>query len=213
MGRLPFVSMVAASIVAGCNDPQATTTNPSRSEQVTTTATAATSVAPSATHAVAPSAPRTLCSPVTGRALAKTTPVRVDAAGNKSDAKIDLKAAKITWLDFWASWCGPCKEEQPRIEGFAARLAKDGVDVQLLHVSLDDDLRQLQAFFAGSPTMKTSLWLSDGLAREGFLASLKMKAAPTLPEHALVSQDGTVKCFIEGALVDTDYAELVAKLK
>jgi len=211
MGRLQALMMVAASIVVGCNDPQATT-NARRSEQVTTTATASPSVAPSASHAVAPTAPRVLCSPTTGRALAKTVPTRVDASGNKTEAKIDLKAAKITWLDFWASWCGPCKEEQPRIESFAARLSKDGVDVQVLHVSLDDDLRQLQAFFATS-SMKNSLWLSDGPAREGFLASLKMNPAPALPEHALLAQDGSMKCFIEGALVDGDYVELAAKLK
>lgn len=211
MGRLQTLTMLAASIVAACNDPQ-TTPNPSRSEQVTTTATAAVSVAPSVTHAAAPAAPRVLCSTATGRALSKTAPTRVDAAGNKSDGKIDLKAAKITWVDFFASWCGPCKEELPRIEGFAARLAKDGVDVQLVHVSVDDDLRQLQAFFATS-SMKSSLWLADGPAREGFLASLKMKPAPTLPEHALVAQDGSVKCFVEGAFVDGDYTELLGALR
>jgi thiol-disulfide isomerase/thioredoxin len=215
MGRLQTLSwIVAGSIVAGCNDPPATT-NPSRSEQITTSATVAPSTVASSTnaHNTAPTAPRVLCSPVTGRSLSKTPPTRVDASGGKSDGKIDLKAAKVTWVDFFASWCGPCKEELPRIESFAARLAKDGIDVQLVHVSLDDDLRQLQAFFATTPTMKSSLWLSDGPAREGFLASLKMKPAPTLPEHALVAQDGSVKCFVEGAFVDSDYAELTSVLR
>lgn len=216
MGRLQALSVIVGVLVS-CNESGA---NPqqngaSRSEAVTASASAPAPASSSASaHAPAPATPRSLCSPPTGRVMStKIAPTRVDPVGQKSDGKIDLRAAKYTWVDFFASWCGPCKEEQPRIEGFASKLSKDGVDVQLVHVSIDDDLRELTAYLQGQTRMKTALWLPDGPPREGFLASLKMKPAPVLPEHAIVASDGSVKCFIEGALVDADYAELLATLK
>ncbi len=54
-----------------------------------------------------------------------------------------------------------------------------------------------------------SLWLACGLA--GWLAPLKMKS-PQLPEHAIVDASGKLKCFIEGAVEDTDYTEVSALL-
>jgi hypothetical protein len=37
-----------------------------------------------------------------------------------------------------------------------------------------------------------------------------MNAAPELPEQALIAPDGRVRCFIEGAVDDSDYAEIAA---
>ena len=40
-----------------------------------------------------------------------------------------------------------------------------------------------------------------------------MKSAPELPEHALVDPSGRVRCFIEGAVEDGDYAEIAALVR
>jgi hypothetical protein len=44
------------------------------------------------------------------------------------------------------------------------------------------------------------------------MKSLRM-TNPELPQHALVDPDGRVRCFIEGAVEDADYAEIAALVR
>ncbi|KMN37426.1 MULTISPECIES: TlpA disulfide reductase family protein [Chromobacterium] len=43
---------------------------------------------------------------------------------------------KVTVLNFWATWCGPCREEMPMLNSMRAKLAPKGVEV--VGVALDN---------------------------------------------------------------------------
>ena len=135
----------------------------------------------------------------------------VEAPGAaRLDGTSPIARGSWTWINFWAAWCGPCKEEMPRLLAWQDKLAKAGSPVRFVFVSLDDDERQLEQFLEHQPQdgMRSSLWLPDGPARAGWLGSLRMKSAPELPEQALVDPTGHVRCFVEGAVDDGDYAEI-----
>ena len=218
MGRLSFViaGVAAASVALGCEDSKAQSST-GRSEQVLATgsmATAAPSASATAAHS-APASPRTLCDK-SPRSLPKSTPTFVNAAGDKNTkARFPLEAKRLLWINFFAAWCGPCKEEIPRLRRFEAQLQKDGVPVDLAFISIDDDARELVGFYAQQPEngLKASFWLPDGPPRTAWLSALKMKSSPTLPEHVIVDGKGDAKCFIDGAVEEGDYPQLLSSLR
>ncbi len=53
----------------------------------------------------------------------------------------DLKLGGASIVNFWASWCGPCKIEHPLLMALAAR-----DDVRLIGINYKDDLGKAQVF-------------------------------------------------------------------
>jgi hypothetical protein len=82
--------------------------------------------------------------------------------------------------------------------GWSQRLAKAGTPLRPVFVSLDDDERPLVGFLRAQPAggVRATLWLPDGPPPASWLKSLRMNAAPELPEQALVAPSGRVRCFI-----------------
>lgn len=212
MGRLQVVILLLA---VACDDPKKASGG-GRSEQVVTTAAAATTsnAAPTAEHSATAPHSGALCdhSP---RSLPKSAAAFVDATGAVSDRGVPWNGKHAQWVSFFASWCGPCKEEIPRLQRFVSKLAGDGIPVDLTYVSIDDDLRQLTAFLTQQPEggLKSSYWLKDGPPRTAWLAPLKMSTDAPLPEHGLFDAKGKLRCWVSGAIDENDYAQIASTLR
>jgi thiol-disulfide isomerase/thioredoxin len=72
------------------------------------------------------------------------------ADGGASDAAIDLGRWKgqVVLLDFWASWCGPCRQSFPWIEQTRERYAEQGLVV--VAVNVDADRAEADRFLEGT---------------------------------------------------------------
>ena len=117
-----------------------------------------------------------------------------------------------TWLNFWAAWCVPCKEEIPRLKSWEQKLNAAGKSFQVVYVSMDDDPRQLQEFLKSQPAtgLRSTYWLREGKEREDWLKTAELPPDPGLPIHVLVDGRGRARCVIDGAVEDADYEQLRA---
>ena len=224
MGRLSTLSFMlglAVSALPGCDtvsekDAPMATNEPSQAitQKGPVTLSAPTTIAVKATEPAAPKKPRSLCPgklAEAGHALPKKHVSRAAAKGAPElPESLPVAAGKWTWLNFWAAWCAPCKEEIPRLLGFEQKLVAAGAPFRLSFVSLDDDERQLHDFLDGQPSagLRVSYWLKEGNEREEWLKSAGQNPDAPLPFHLLVDPKGKIRCAIQGAVEDADYAEI-----
>lgn len=105
----------------------------------------------------------------------------------------DLRTGEVTVVNFWATWCPPCRAEHPVLK----RMAKDGVRVAGVNI-MDDDAKAA-AYLAeeGNPFFALA---TDPKGRNRVEWGV---TAP--PETFIIRGDGTVAFKFVGPLVGTDY--------
>jgi thiol-disulfide isomerase/thioredoxin len=93
---------------------------------------------------------------------------------------LDL-SGKIVLLNFWATWCPPCKLEMPSMEALHRRLGAEGL--MILAINLREDADKVEAFLSEHQFTFTALLDQDGdtFARYG---------AWSLPTTFIVGKSG-----------------------
>ncbi|MGE0756776.1 MAG: TlpA family protein disulfide reductase, partial [Pirellulaceae bacterium] len=91
---------------------------------------------------------------------------------------------RVVVVQVWASWCGPCREELPRLKELHGRLAEQGLEV--VGVSVDKDTEAAAKFVEEHPLPWTTLVGQDAL---DFARRLGIRGIPTL---LLVDPQGRV---------------------
>lgn len=89
-------------------------------------------------------------------------------------------------VNVWASWCGPCIEEMPELQRFAAAQGPDGV--QVLGIALDD-AANVREFLRKVPVSYLIALDAPGPADAGVRLG---NPRGVLPYSILVSADGTL---------------------
>jgi thiol-disulfide isomerase/thioredoxin len=99
---------------------------------------------------------------------------------------------KVIVFDFWATWCGPCRAQQPLYEEVKRRYAGNP-DVVLLNVSTDENRELVKPFLAQNGWKKT-VYFEDGLA--GLLS------VSSIPTTVVFNRRGEVSARMNGYIVE-----------
>jgi thiol-disulfide isomerase/thioredoxin len=124
-----------------------------------------------------------------------------DAAGN-TGSTADLKG-KVVLINFWATWCPPCRAEMPSLQSLYSKLKNDD-RIVFLFLNEDDDSSKVK------PYLESNRFTMPVTARTGHLPSEIFNG--TLPTTVILNKEGRIVFRHEG-LAAYDNPEFIAQLK
>lgn len=90
---------------------------------------------------------------------------------------------KVVYLDFWASWCGPCKQSFPWMNVLQAKFGPQGL--KIIAVNVDANTADGQRFLASVPAA-----FDIALDPKGILA--RQYAIKGMPSSLVIGRDGKI---------------------
>ena len=107
----------------------------------------------------------------------------LDLPGARGAVKLSDLRGKVVYVDFWASWCAPCKQSFPWLNEMQARYGAHGLEI----VGINVDARRTDAdrFLAQVPARFTLAFDARGDTPGCY-------AAKGMPTSFLIARDGTI---------------------
>ncbi|OGW52252.1 MAG: hypothetical protein A2Z50_08315 [Nitrospirae bacterium RBG_19FT_COMBO_42_15] len=102
---------------------------------------------------------------------------------SKKSMKLSDYKGKVVFLNFWATWCKPCKEEMPSME--LLYKAMKGKDFEMLAVSIDRDIAKVEPFIK-------ELKLTFPVALDFMGKADRRYKLTGVPETYIIDQNGVI---------------------
>lgn len=120
--------------------------------------------------------------------------VRIDADVAAAPVRLEDFKGKVVVMDFWATWCPPCRQQMPILQRIHEDEALQG-KVQVLSVNADEETperaRNVQRFLAANQYSMMTVW-ADWPTMEAY----HVESFPTL---VILDGQGVVRHFLRGA--------------
>jgi len=99
------------------------------------------------------------------------------------------RPGKVVYLDFWASWCGPCAESMPVMNRMHDELQGKGLEV--IAVNLDEEREDADEFLTKRPVRFTIAGNPDGACPNAF-------GVAAMPSSYLIDRKGVIRHVLLG---------------
>ena len=108
----------------------------------------------------------------------------LNALGGGSATDLQKYKGKVVYVDFWASWCGPCAQSFPYMNKLHGDLHNKGLEI--VGVNLDEEPAEARAFLAKTPAKFTVLADASGQCPQDF-------GVKAMPSSYLIDRQGVVR--------------------
>ena len=119
-----------------------------------------------------------------------TPPLALEDLQGKSHDLAEYRG-KVVLVNFWATWCVPCREEMPSIDRLRSSLK--GQPFEVLAVNMAEPLSRIEKFSSQMPLGFPLLRDRDGAVGKAWKAKL-------LPASFLIGRDGRIRYVAYGEL-------------
>ncbi len=126
-----------------------------------------------------------------------------ELAGPKGPLQLSDYKGKTVYLDFWASWCGPCKQSFPWMNDMQSRYGAKGLRV--VGINLDQKTDEARNFLNDTPAKFDVAFDASG-------KTPKTYAIKGMPTSVLIGPDGKV-LMVHSGFKDESRAELEQHIK
>ena len=117
-------------------------------------------------------------------------------------SEIQATKGQYIYIDYWASWCGHCRQSFPWMNALQAKLGSKGLKV--VAVNVDAKRADADKFLTHTPAQFT-------IAYDPLGESAKKLAIKTMPTSMLVSPEGRV-VFVHSGFRTEETGQLEAKI-
>jgi thiol-disulfide isomerase/thioredoxin len=142
--------------------------------------------------------------PFPARAGIKAGQTFPDLASFKLEGKLPELRGKVVLVDFWASWCGPCKQSFPIMKEVQDKFASRGFTI--VAVCLDEKKANMDSFLKKYPMPFTVLHDPKGRLAEA-------AGIETMPTSFLLDPDGKVVALHSGFWGDTTRKQYLTEVE
>jgi thiol-disulfide isomerase/thioredoxin len=111
---------------------------------------------------------------------------------------------KVVILDFWATWCGPCRIQHPMYDQVQEHFKNRG-DVVLLSIDCDEDHSLVAGFLDKQKWSKSSAYFEDGLQ--------KFLQVADIPTTIVFDKQGRMSSRMNGFLPDSFVQQLTERIE
>jgi thiol-disulfide isomerase/thioredoxin len=127
----------------------------------------------------------------------------------RPDVMVPAKG-KILLVNFWATWCEPCREEMPALVAAARTFAKKDLSVVLVSADTKGTSRNVPGFLvSGNVTFRC--WLASSPDPQDFIDAVDPKWDGSLPHTIVYDRKGAAVESLVGLQTEASFAAAIRR--
>lgn len=120
---------------------------------------------------------------------------------------------RVTVINFWATWCGPCVKEMPYFETLQAESRTNQVKVFLISLDDPDRMSRVKKLLDKKEIRQSTVKLLDEPDFNSWIDKVATEWSGAIPATLVINHQNSQKAFHEGELTQQSLNQLVEEVQ